>query len=86
MFNIVSKFIEKMDIDSVNNFARSKNINLSNEELDFTYNFIKKNYSNILKSNSLFDIDRYKSRYSEENFNKIKKVYTEYYSKYNKFF
>ena len=40
MFNIVERYIQKMTKEDVNNFALSKNITLSSEELDFTYEFI----------------------------------------------
>ena len=50
-------------------------------------NFIvsKKNYKEMLKNPSLFKIDRYKNKYKGNNFEKIKKVYIEYFSKYQRF-
>lgn len=82
MFNIIDKYMNNLTREKVNDFALSKNVCLSEEELTFTYEFVKKNYREMLKNPSLFDIDRYKNRFSEENFHKIKKVYTEYLSKY----
>ena len=86
MFNMVDKFMQNLTQEQVNNFAQSKNVNLTNEELNFTYTFVKKNYKEILKNPALFDIDRYQNKYSEENFKKIKKVYIEYLSKYKGLF
>ena len=37
---------------------------------------------NVLSNKGLFDIDKYKSKYSEENFNKIKILYKELLLKY----
>lgn len=85
MINIIEKYMQNLSIDKVDSFARSKNVNLSNDELEFTYSFIKKNYKEILTNPNMFKIDRYKSKYSEETFEKIKKVYTEYFSKYQRF-
>lgn len=85
MFNIIDKYMSCLTKEHVNNFAISKNVYLSEEELSFTYDFVKKNYKEALKNPNLFDIDRYKNKYSEENFQKIKKVYTEYLSKYRHF-
>lgn len=82
MFNIVSMYINKLTKDDVNNFALKKGANLSNEELDFTYLFIKKNWKDVLKNSSIFDIDRYKGHYSNENFLKIKQVFNEYLQKF----
>ena len=86
MFNIIERYINLMTTDDVRKFATSKNINLNDDEINFTYDFIKKNYKNILANPKLFNLDRYKNKYSEENFNKIKMLYIEYYSKYHNFF
>lgn len=85
MFNIVERYMQKLTKDDVNAFALKKNIMLSDDELNFTYEFLKKNYKDILQNPNLFDIDRYKGYYTPNNFEKIKKVFTEYYSKYHRF-
>jgi len=77
--------MRNLNIEQVNSFAQSKNINLSNEELEFTYTFVKKNYQEMFKNPKLFNIDRYENKYTPENFQKIKKVFTEYFSKYQRF-
>ncbi len=82
MFNIIERYLNKMTKEDVNNFALSKNITLSDQELEFTYSFIKKNYQNMLKNPKLFDLKRYESHYTKENFSKITKVYQEYSQKY----
>ncbi len=82
MFNIIERYIDKMNVEDIRNFATQKDIPLTDSELNFTYNFVKKNYRNILSNPKLFDIDRYRNEYSPENFQKIKKVWTEYYQKY----
>ena len=69
--------------EKVAEFATSKNINLSDTELDFTYQFIKKNYKTILSNPSLLNMDIYKNRFSSENFIKINKLIDEYYTKYH---
>ena len=72
MFNLIERYINRMTKEDVNNFAISKNINLSENELNFTYDFVK----------NLFNINRYKNNYTEENFSKITKVFNEYFQKY----
>lgn len=86
MFTLIERYVNKMSIDDVRNFAIKKNINLSEDELIFTYNFIKKNYKEILSRPTMVDLDRYKDKYSLENFNKIKVLYKEYFSKYHNYF
>ena len=85
MFNLIEKYINKMTLEDVNNFALSKNVHLSDKELIFIYGFIKKNYKEVLSNPSMLDIDRYKNNFSEENFPKVKKVILEYYSKYKNY-
>lgn len=72
-------------MEDINNFALKKNIYLSENELTFTFEFVKKNWNQILSNPNMLNIDRYKNIYSEENFNKIKILFNEYYSKYHKF-
>ena len=74
--------MNKLTVDDVNNFALSKNCSLSEEELNFTFIFIKKNWRDIISNPNVFDINRYKNNYTQENFSKITKVYQEYYQKY----
>jgi len=85
MFNIVDKYMQRLSITDVDNFAKNKNIILTPEELNFTYSFVKKNYKEMLQNPKLFNIDRYQNQYSPETFIKIKKVFTEYFSKYQRF-
>ena len=74
-----------MSVHDLNNLAISKGIGLSSEELEFSYSFIKKNWQNILSNKGLFDIDKYKSMYSEDNFIKIKELYKEMLVKYGSY-
>ena len=85
MYQIIERYINKMKIEDVSNFAIKKNINLSENELEFTYNFIKKNWNQILSNPSSLNLERYKNVYSEENYNKINNLIKEYYQKYRRF-
>ena len=85
MFNIIGAYINKLTKDDVNKFAISKGATLSNEELEFTYSFIKKNWKDILKNPSIFDIERYSKYYSKDNFIKVKQVFNEYFQKFSSY-
>lgn len=85
MFILIKRYIDNMSIHDLNNLAISKGIGLSSEELEFSYSFIKKNWQNILSNKGLFDIDKYKSMYSEDNFIKIKELYKEMLVKYGSY-
>ena len=75
----------RMTIQDVNNFAVSKNIHLSQEELNFVYEFISKNWEQVIRNPKLLNLDRYQDRFSKENFEKIKKLFLEYSSRYSSF-
>ena len=74
MFSLISRYMDKITMDDVYNFALKKNINLNEEELSFTYEFIKKNWNQILSNPNLLNLDRYKDKYTIENFSIINDV------------
>lgn len=82
MRNLIARFMMNLKIEDVNNFALSKNIKLTPEELRYTYDFIKRNWEEIIKNPKLFNIERYKNNYAPETFDKIKKIYNEYLQKF----
>ena len=83
MNNMIKNYVSKMSKEQVSSFALMHNIILRPEELDFTYNFIKEHYEDILKNS--FNLDLYKEHYTEDNFNKIKALFNEYSNKYKPF-
>ena len=85
MFVLVERYINNLTINDLNNLAITKEIYLSPEELEFSYEFIKKNWQNVLSNHGVFDVDKYKEHYSEENFMKIKKLIKEYSIKYSNY-
>ena len=85
MYNIIERYMSMLKKEDVFNFAVSNNIFLSNEELNFTYAFIKKNWQDIVKNPNLFEIERYKNKFSEENFKKVKQLFKEYHQKFGSF-
>lgn len=85
MFNLISRYIQNLSIEQVNTFALSKNINLSEDELKFTYDFVKKNWEKVIGNPNLLHLERYKEKFSEENFIKINKLFNEYSQKYRNY-
>ena len=85
MYNLIKAYMGRMTIQDVNNFAISKNIHLSPEEFNFVYEFLSKNWEQIVKNPQLLNLDRYQDRFSKENFEKIKKLFLEYSSRYSSF-
>lgn len=85
MYSLIERYMNKITKEDVNSFALKKNIFLSEDELTFTYDFIKKNWDKILSNPNILNLNRYKDKYSEENFIKISELFKEYYSKYRMF-
>ena len=67
--------------EKVNDIALKNNIVLNSEELDFLYRFVTKNYE-ALYANPNIDLSKYKSHFTEENFEKIMKLVNDYKIKY----
>ena len=85
MYNLIRNYMNKVNKDDINNFAIKNDILLSDDELDFTYMFIKKNWDKILSNPNLLDLNKYKDKYTLDNFNKIKILIKKYYVKYHKY-
>ena len=82
MYNLVKRYMDNLTKEQVMNFAQKNQIFLSQEELDFTYTFVKKNWEMIFRNPNLLRLERYKDRFSPENFVKIQKLFVMYYQKY----
>ena len=76
--NIVDLYISNLRKEDITNFAIKKDIKLSKDELDFTYDFIKKHYKEVMNDKYKYNFNDYREHFSEENFNKINKLIKEY--------
>lgn len=85
MFNLIERFMNNVTKNQINDFALSKDVHFNEEELNFTYDFVKKNWRSILSNPTLLNLERYQTQYSPDNFKKIKQVFLEYSQKYQKF-
>ncbi len=85
MFHIIERYMNLLTKEDVQKFAIKNNVNLSEEELEFTYLFVKKNWRNILGNPNGFQLERYKDKFTEENFQKINRLIHEYRIKYQSF-
>jgi len=80
MMNIIDLYVSNLRKDDIMIFAKKNDINLSDSELDFIYNFIKNNYKEAIRNKDNFNLDEYKEKFSEENFYKIEKLLKKYIS------
>lgn len=78
---IIKKYIDKLSIQNINNFALNNNIVLTEKELEYMYNLIKSNWEQIL-SNDDSILLKLNGNVDNESIKKIEKLYYEYKKKY----
>ena len=61
MFQLVKNYVEKMSKKDLNDFAIKNGVYLSESELDFTYNFVKRNYETLYNFYTFLIHNNYKS-------------------------
>lgn len=79
MYKLLKDYINRMTLDSLREVSIKNGIYFSDEELLYTYKFLKKNYEGLY-ANPFIDLSRFKSHYSEENFKKILELREKYSS------
>lgn len=85
MFNLIDRYMSRLEKEDVQNFAIKNNVSLNEEELNFTYDFVKKNWRIILSNPNTFQFEKYRNQFTEENFAKINYLIKEYIKKYQAF-
>ncbi|MCI8575856.1 MAG: hypothetical protein HFI09_05235 [Bacilli bacterium] len=85
MFNIIDRYMSRLEKEDVQNFAIKNNVSLNEEELNFTYDFVKKNWRIILSNPNAFQLEKYRNQFTEENYVKINSLIKEYIKKYQAF-
>ncbi len=83
MYDLISRFIEKMTPNDISNFAKEQNIELSEDETNFIYLFLKKNWQELLGNPNSLIMSRYRNNFSDENYNKINNLVNYYRIKFS---
>ena len=71
MMMFAEMYINNMTMEQFNSMALDNGIKLNKNELDFSFNFIKSNWKEVLANHEDFDLSMYKDKFSDENFKKI---------------
>lgn len=74
---LIYKYIERIKKEDIANYSLSQNINLTTNELDIIYDYIK-NKTNEILNNPLHLIDEIKDKVSINIYNKIVELYDKY--------
>lgn len=85
MNNYIAKYMQNLKKEEIDNFAKKNNVFLSPSELDFVYQYVKKNWQEILKNPTNLHLDRYASNFSTNNYQKIQNLIPLYMQKYSSF-
>ena len=78
--NIIDLYVSNLRKEDINAFAVKNDINLTDNELDFTYDFIKNNYKDAIKNKDTFNLSAYREHFSSDNYIKIEKLIQKYIS------
>lgn len=71
---MLEKYINKLRIEDINNYALKNNIKLDNNELNLIYDVIKKRWKEIY-INGIKIINEYKDKLKENTYNKLIELY-----------
>lgn len=85
MNNLIKNYITKLSKEQIISFALMHNIVLNEQELEFTYQFVKQHGEEVIKNYDNFNLDAYKNNYTPANFEKIKILFKEYSQKFKPF-
>lgn len=82
MNSLIGGYVNKLTIDNINDFALKNNINLNQEELNILLEVVKNHYRKLLDGNDEEIKDYLKKHLTNENYEKVTKLYDEYKEKY----
>ncbi len=81
---LINEYIKKLTIDDIKNFAKKKNISITDTDAIILYTYAKNNYQDFLKGNDETIIKELKNKLSSNAFKEAYKLYLEYKIKYLK--
>lgn len=82
---IIQKYVDMLTKEDIVKFASFQNEILTNNEVDFLYNIIKKEWKTIIFGNYQVILSQYKEYLSVDKWNKIENLILEYKEKYKSF-
>lgn len=82
---IIQKYVDMLTKEDIVKFASFQNEILTNNEMDFLYNIIKKEWKTIIFGNYQVILSQYKEYLSVDKWNKIENLILEYKEKYKSF-
>ena len=85
MVNLIRNYINKINIDDLNNFLNNKGIYLKNDELSIIYDYVKNKWYEFLYNDASPILKDLKNKISDSNYNKLYKLYIWAKEKYSNY-
>jgi len=85
MDSLIKQYISKININNINDFALKNNIFLNKKELECLYDIVKNRYEEVLYKDDSNVLKYLKENLSEENYEKVIKLYQEYRLKFGNY-
>lgn len=82
---IIQRYVDMLTKEDIVKFASTQNEILTNNEVDFLYNIIKKEWKTVIFGDYQVILNQYKDNLSVDKWNKIEKLILEYKEKYKSF-
>ena len=81
---LIRDYLNKLTINDIKNFAKTKNISITDTDAIILYTYAKKYYQEFLNGNDSLIIKELKEKLSPNTFKEAYKLYLEYKIKYLK--
>lgn len=81
MKSLIKNYIDLLNIDKIKEFSLKNNINLTDSELEYLLNLVKKHYEDILKDDTKY-LEEVKNNINPTEYIKLKDLYLYYKNRY----
>ena len=81
---LINEYIKKLEVNDIKEFAKKKNIKISDTDAIILYTYAKKYYQEFISGNPVNLINEIKEKINPITFKEIYKLYLEYKIKYLK--
>lgn len=85
MNSLIKQYINKIDINNINDFGIKNGINLNEKELNYLYDVVKNRYEEVLYGDDTAVLKDLKDNLSSDNYEKVVKLYEEYRKKFGSY-
>lgn len=75
---LISEYVKRITKDDINKFSLKQGVNLTKDELDIIYNYVKKDYKTVIYGNPRVILDELKTKVRPLTYNKIENLYEQF--------